>query len=392
MRHCAILLRTRLSRSVPLALAVLLSITPNTFGQIAPQADVPPDTTPQIQQVTPAQAAPGGHVTVTIQGSGFSAGAYVSSVSAAVRVDASKRVSPTQLEAQITVSASAQPGTVSLLVSNPASRSAEAAFKIATQEPAQPAAPPAPLTPPAANPPAGPSAPAAPPVPAAPPSTPPVAAPAAPSGPVVTTVEPPQVGRGFDLDLKLTGKNFVQGTKVSFANPGIRVMSIISASATELTVHIKVAGDAAAGAGSLFVVNPDDSEVEVPFAVTAKGAAPVAAPVAAPASTTPTAPVAAAVERYEAYHLGSPAEIFQAHGRVKGALVVASGTLRYEEDGKTLLTIALTDVREIKTSAVATATFHVTLNSGKTFHFAPGSLRPGDARNLVDALRKELPH
>lgn len=393
--------RLGLALTVPfLAAAVTL------YGRTAPQAasDVPPDATPQIQQISPSQAAPGTRVTVTIQGSSFSPGAYVSSVSPVVHVESSKRVSATQLEAQLSVSGSAQPSTVSLLVSNPASRAAETAFKITAggaapatgtpppsaepSKPATPAAPPAPSGP--ANPPP-PAAPASPPPavkPAAPPSPVLPVAPVAPSGPVVTTVQPSQVGRGFDVDLKITGKNFVPGTKVSFANPGIRVMSVVSPSPTELTVHLKVATDAAPGAGSLFVVNPDDSEVEAPFEVAGKGA--LAATTAALPSQ-PAVPAASVAEHYDAYHLGNPAEVFQVHGKVKGSLVVSSGMLRYQEDGKTLFSIAFSDIREIKTSSIATATFHVTLNSGKTYHFAPGSLRPGDARNLVDALRKDLP-
>ena len=100
----------------------------------------------------------------------------------------------------------------------------------------------------------------------------------APPGPEVTTVEPPRVGPGFDMDLKITGKNFVQGAKVSFANPGIRVMGVTSPSSTELTVHIKVARDAAPGVASLYVINPDDREVEAPFEVTGKGTAHAYAP------------------------------------------------------------------------------------------------------------------
>ena len=123
--------------------ALFICVTASLPALAAPQADsdIPPDATPQIQQIDPSQAAPGAHVTVVIQGSNFSAGAYVSSVSPAVHVESSKRVSATQLEAQLSVSASAQPSTVSLLVSNPASRAAEAAFKIvAGQAPAAPAA------------------------------------------------------------------------------------------------------------------------------------------------------------------------------------------------------------------------------------------------------------
>jgi hypothetical protein len=358
--------------------AVFMCLAASLSAPAAPQADadIPPDARPQIQQINPNQAAPGAHLTVVIQGSNFSSGAYVSSVSADVHVDSSKRVSATQLEAQVSVSALAPPCTVSLLVSNPASRVAETAFEIvagqATPAPATPAPPPGgrdiqvllPLTTPPASP-----------------------APATPSGPGVTTIEPPRVGLGFDMDLKITGVNFVPGTKVSFANPGIRVMSVTCPSSTELTVHIKVARDASPGVASLYVINPDDREVEAPFEVMAKAAAPLAPP--SPASP-PTA-VSTDTQRYEAFHLGNPAEIIEVHGRVKGALVVSDGTIKYQEDGKTLINISLSEIKEIKTSSVATATFHISTTSGKTFHFAPGSLRPSDARDLVDSLRKALP-
>ena len=405
--------------------ALLLSVLASTPVLAAAQAgsDIPPDATPTIQQIDPNQAAPGAHVKVVIQGSSFSAGAYVSSVSAAVHIESSKRVSATQLEAQLSVSASAQPSTVSLLVSNPASRAAETAFKIVAGEapaapakppesvepskPAAPATPPepsAPATPAAPNAPAppaaevNPSAPATPPAPEAPAPAPAPAAPAAPPaptaqaappGPEVTTIEPPSASPGFDTDLKITGKNFVQGAKVSFANPGIRVMSVTSPSNTELDVRIKVARDAALGVASLYVINPDDSEVEASFEVTGKTAPPLSAP---PSPGSPATPLSADTQRYDAFHLGNPAEIFQVHGKVKGALVVSSQTIAYEEDGKTLVSISLSDIKEIKTSSLAPNTFHITLTSGSTYHFAPGSLRPSDARSLVDSLRKALPH
>jgi hypothetical protein len=85
-------------------------------------------------------------------------------------------------------------------------------------------------------------------------------------------------------------------------------------------------------------------------------------------------------------------EVFQTHGKVKGLLVVTSGTLQYQEGGKTLVNISLSEIKEIKIPAYATATFRITLNSGKTFHFAAGSLRPSETRNIVDSLRKALPH
>jgi hypothetical protein len=400
--------------------AFLASVTV-CFVQAAPQANpgVLPDATPQVQQVNPSQAAPGAKVSVVILGSNFSGGAYVSSVSPALHVDSSKRISATEIDAQVSVSATAEPSTLSLLVSNPASRAAEAAFKIVAAAPPAPAAPaspavapPAPVasptpaspvaapsqvapTPPAA-PAIAPTAPASPAAPATPASIPPVA-PSAPAGPEVSAVDPPRVAPGFDTDLKITGKNFGTGAKVSFANPGVRVVAVTAGSTTELDVHVKVAHDAAPGAGSLFVINPDDTEAEVPFEVTTKGGLTAtttqpATPTGTPnAPSAPGTPVAAAVQSYDAFHLGNPTEIFQVHGKVKGALVVSAQTIEYQEDGKTLVSITLSDIKEIKTSSIATNTFHITVSSGKTYHFAPGSLRPGDARNLVDTLRKSLP-
>jgi hypothetical protein len=235
-----------------------------------------------------------------------------------------------------------------------------------------------------------PSTPATPQVKPSTPATPVVhVAPAAPPGPEVTAIDPSRVGQGFDVDLKITGRNFVQGTKVSFANNGIRVMGVTSPSSTELTVHIKVASDAAMGTASMFVINPDDREVESPFEVTKKG---TLSPPTLPSPASPSTPDSADTQRFDAFHLGNPAEIFQTHGKVKGSLVVSAGTIKYQEGGQTLVNISLSEIKEIKIPSYATATFHITLTSGKTVHFAPGSLRPSDARSIVDSLRKALPH
>ena len=423
-----------------------------------PSSDVPPDATPEIQQINPAHAVPGAHLTVIIQGSNFSDSAYASSTSAAIHVDASKRVSATQLEVQVTVSASAQPGTVSLQVSNPASQVAETTFTIITaetqsvpatppqnQKPADPTAPATPQTapapaapqtpaapvpptapaPPAA--PANPASPAAPPAtappaqpaapgdPASPPSglTPPAGepnpaalpapaapaapsapvtpdappAPASPAGPEVAAVNPARVGQGFDVDLKITGHGFSPKAKVSFANQGVRLVGITTSSSTALTVHIKVAGDAAVGKSSLFVINPDDNEAEVPFEVVKKGTV-------APPPQNPNAPgtVPAAdptlTQRFDAFHFGNPTEIFHTHGKVKGALVISEGTAKYQEDGKTLINISLSEIKDVKTSPMGG--FRIIVNSGKTTHFAAASLKGSDARVIVDALEKAM--
>jgi hypothetical protein len=320
------------------------------------------------------------------------------------------------------VSESAQPGTATLLVSNPASSAAESAFSIVAghaapapaapaqnSEPANPTPSPAPVAPatqqtPAAPPsappapegnPATPQAPAAPPTTPAAPSSPPTpetpSAPATPAetpAPEVTTVNPPKVGQGFDIDLKLTGKNFVQGTKVSFANQGIRVMGITSSSSTEISVHIKVAGDATPGKTSLFVINPDDNEAEAPIEVALKGTF-TTTPSAPPSPGSPPGTDPGFTQRFDAFHLGSPTEIFHVHGKVKGSLVISSGTVKYIEDKQTLINISLDAIKEVKTSGIGGV--NIKLNSGKTHHFAAASLKGSDARTIVEAIQKAMP-
>jgi hypothetical protein len=132
--------------------------------------------------------------------------------------------------------------------------------------------------------------------------------------------------------------------------------------------------------------------------VTGKGGAPPSAPPspATPSNpgtpASPATPVSTEMQRYDAFHLGNPTEIFKVHGKIKGSLVVSPQTIEYQEDGKTLVSIQVSDIKEISTSSLPNNTFHITLTSGKTYHFAPGSLHPSDARNLVDNLRKVLPH
>jgi len=220
------------------------------------------------------------------------------------------------------------------------------------------------------------------------PATPATGTPPAATGtPEVKAVAPPRVAASSDTTLKITGRNFGQGTKVSFANPAIRVLGVKASSNTELTAHIKVAQNAAPGRTSLYVVNPDDTECETPFEVTAK----VSTRATKPKSSASSA--AAQEQRFEAYHLGNPAEVFQTKGKLKGALIVSAGKLRYEEGSKVLFNVPLSEVKEVEINSIGgfnTGTFHVFLKSGKTYQFAPASLHPADNQKMVDALRKML--
>ncbi len=408
-----------------LFLGVLAVCAAATFCARAAQ-QAAPDATPQIQNINPNHAAPGAHIAVTITGSNFSAAAAASSTSNAIHIESLKQISNTQLEVELSVSDSVQPGAASLIVSNPNGSAAVAEFSIvapaavlpqnseapqpssppAAAAPAEPATPQAPATSPSTPTPDGSPAPldkrqAPAPSPTTPPTaevTPaspqPPAAPAAPPapaeapGPEVATVTPARLGQGFDIDLRVAGKNFVKGTKVSFANPGVRVLGVVSSSTTQITLHIKVAGDAPTGKTSLFVINPDDNEVEVPIEIALKGTLTATPSIPAAPGSTPTDDPSY-IQRFEAFHLASPTEIFHVHGKVKGALVISGGTLKYQEDNQTLVNISLGEIKEVKTAGIGGV--NVKLNSGKTHHFAAASLKGSDARIIVEAIQKALP-
>ena len=327
--------------------------------------EIPEDATPQVQQLNPSQAAPGDQVTIVVEGQNFSPGAYVSFTNPLIHVVSTRRVSGKELEVKLAISKKAQPGAISLYVSNPASIAAEAEFTIA------PAAVPAPPAP------AAPSTPAAPPTPGA------EVHPSESTTPEVTNVDPPRAAPGTKTDLKITGKNFAQGAKLSFLNPGIRVLETAVSTTTELTVSLQIAANAPAGKTSLFVVNPDDSEAEAPFEVA--GGTTKAAAVSGPASS--------AGQRFDVYNLGDVASLLQTHNKTKGTLIVTGQELTYEEAGKEVFSTSLSDIKEVGANVIlglSTGTFHINLTSGKTYNFVAGSLRPADSQPIIDSLRKAI--
>lgn len=359
------------ARSVLLAAALAGLVAIRLGGAPAAQnAEIPADAAAEISRVTPAQAAAGNQVKVQIVGANFSAGAYVSVSTPDVRVVSTRRLSATELEATLALRPGAAPGAATLYVSNPAGAVAQTPFQIVAAAPAP--------SPPAAS-------------PAVSPATPP-AAPA--KAPQVTAVEPPRARRGSQVKLKIKGKNFAPGAQVSFSNPGIRVLSTEVAKASELSATVQVAADAATGSTGLFVVNPDDTEVEASFEVTDGGGAP------APIGSGPAAakgasgrPAAAPEQKFEVYNLGDAASIFKNPTQSKGALIVAAGKLRYEEGGKVVFSAAAADIQEIGPNVVFginTGTFHVILKSSKTYNFVSASLRPADTQALVEALQGAL--
>ncbi len=203
------------------------------------------------------------------------------------------------------------------------------------------------------------------------------------STPEVTSVDPPRAVPKSEANLKIRGKNFAQGAKVSFSNPGIRVLETTASTTTELTVRIQIAADALAGRTSLFVVNPDDNEAEAPFEVA--GGTTTAATVSGPANS--------AGERFEVYNLGDVASILQTRNKIKGTLIVTGQKLTYEEADKEVFSTSLADIKEVGANIIPglnfnTGTFHINLTSGKTYNFIAGSLRPADTQSIVYSLRK----
>ncbi|MEJ2008072.1 MAG: hypothetical protein P8Z30_07950 [Acidobacteriota bacterium] len=305
---------------------------------------------PKIARIQPSRAQPGSKVTVKIEGESFAAGAYVSFSDPAIHVLSTRRMSDTQLEVEIAVGEQARQKSVLLYVANPSGASAQTSFDITSGT-------------------AG---------------TPKEIRPSSPGAPVVTKVDPARVEPGSKKSIKVTGKNFKEGAKVAFSNPGIRVLGTDFKKSTELVAQIEVAPNAPAGKTGLFVVNPDESEVETGFEVARENST---------KSGTTTESANATAQQFSVYNLGDATSIFQNPGKAKGQLVLQGGKLQYEQDGKVIFTAKSGDIQEIAPNiffGVNTGTFHIILNSGKTYNFVSSSLAPADTNSIVESLRRAL--
>ncbi len=376
------------AKILPALLAVYLGllwhsgITPSRAGALMPlqgQTEVTPDATPEIQQATPAQASPGAELTVTVTGKNFSPGVYVSCSDPGVHVVSTHRTSPTQLEAKLTVSPKAQAGKVTLYVSNPASTVAATDFAIASGATPQPT----PATHVSAN------------------QTTTENQPTDANAPQVSKVDPPSAGRGGGATVTITGKNFLQGAKVAFANPGVEVLGTEFAKSSELKVYLKIAADAATGSASMYVVNPGDQEAESQFEVTTAtpGNIPTV-PTPAGGTSTPTTTTSGGTtsnatpdQTFSVYSLANAMAIFQTAGKVKGTLVISGKQLKYQESGNDVFAVPLSDVQEVKENivfGVNSGTFHIILKSGKVYHFISTALRPPDTEKIINSLQSAL--
>ena len=312
------------------------------------------DAAPGIASIQPSEAKPGSKMTVKIVGENFPPGAYVSFSDPAIHVLAIRRVSETQLEVDIAVGEMAKQQSVALYVSNPSGASAQTSFSIASGAAKSPQGIPSSL----------------------------------PDSPVVTGVDPAQAEPGSKQSVKVTGKNFKEGAKVAFSNPGIRVLGTEFKKSTQLIAQIEVAPNAPAGKTSLFVINPDDSEVEAGFDVGGENSAKSGS-----ATAKASASAGSATQQFSVYNLGDATSIFQDPGKAKGQLGVKDGKLEYDQDGKVVFTAKPGDIQEIAPNVffgINTGTFHVILNSGKTYNFISSSLTPADTNSIIESLRTAL--
>lgn len=284
-----------------------------------------------------------------IEGEHFAPGSYVSFSDPAIHVLSTHRKDETQLDVKIAVGDKAQRKSVLLYVTNSSGVSAETSFVVGsemvrTSHEIRTSS----------------------------------------AAPQLTKVDPAKAEPGSKISIKVNGKNFKEGVKVAFSNPGIRVLETEFKKSTQLIAQIEVSSNAPTGNTSLFVVNPDESEAEVGFEV---GQGKSASSGAGPRKTNVPA------QRFNVYNLGDATTIFRNPGQAQGQLVLEDNELKYEQDGKVVFTAKASDIQEIAPNeffGLNTGTFHIILNSGKTYNFVSSSLSPADTNSIVESLRRAL--
>ena len=204
----------------------------------------------------------------------------------------------------------------------------------------------------------------------------------------MTAVAPTSVGQGFDVDLKITGQLLLRNEGEFFQSGESRIWGWHPPQHSN-SVHIKVLGDATPGKTSLFVINPDKlSEVEFPFEVFF---AQRYIPAHAFGATHTRGTSCRGPNLYAAFRCFPPGKSHGDHScsrQGEGIFIIAGGAVKYQEDGKTLVNVSLSEIQEVKTAGIGG--FNIKLNSGKTIHFAAASLKSSDARTIVEAIQKSM--
>ena len=218
--------------------------------------------------------------------------------------------------------------------------------------------------------------------------------------PEVDSLKPEKITPGSITTVQVSGRNFSARARVCFSNPGILVTGTDFNNSGKLTAHIQVAQDASTGATSLFVVNPDESEAEVPFEVD-QGSAVVtesaqtsqSAGTPATTSSSKQSPSTAAAQTFQVIDLGEAIGAFKTQSLPKGTLSLGGGNLSLQEGGNNVFNVSVNQVKEVAPNTlfgISTGTFHIILSSGKMYNFIAGSLSPQDTQSMMTSLQKAV--
>ncbi len=189
---------------------------------------------PAISTVSPNSATAGSTVNVTIAGSNFGSGAAVAVGGTGVTASNVTVVNAGQISATLTIAANAATGARSLSLSTTAGTSNAATFTINAASPK----------------------------------------------PTLTSIAPASGTAGTNLDVNLTGTNFVSGATVTVSGTGVMATSVSVASATAVKAVFTLAANATPGTYNVTVATPSGTSTSVPFRVTATSLAPTLASIA----------------------------------------------------------------------------------------------------------------
>jgi hypothetical protein len=166
---------------------------------------------PKVTDVSPAQIGPGAQKTVTVTGSGFAAGVKVTVPASGVAVTSVTVIDANHLSVGLSTAGIAVAGPRDLVVTNPADAGSVTCVGCFS------------VTPP----------------------------------PVIVDITPNALGGGAQTTVTVTGSNFSDGAKLSFAGTGVAIMSLARVDEAHLVATLSLAGAAVPGTRTVSVINAD---------------------------------------------------------------------------------------------------------------------------------------
>jgi hypothetical protein len=216
--------RIRLQVEIPYTAApgpLFISVT-NPSGTVSNPAtfEILPRPAPEITSVTPSVLYTGGTTEVVIAGRDFLPGATVALGGGGVSLEGEPTVTASEIRARVAVAMGAEVGGHSIDVHNPDGQSASSTFEVR------------------------------------------------PLPPVVLGIAPAGADRGATLDVRISGSNFQPGLVIQPLDAALTINGELTLTDSEISANVTVAADAALGAHTLRIVNPDGGTADVTFTVT----------------------------------------------------------------------------------------------------------------------------